>query len=252
MSSTTAAPAPPRGGAGDAPPAPDWRWQIGKALLFYAAFQGVAGPNGLLAWYQGKLPARQPATMQRSGEPSAANAPGQTPFSVPDPPKPFAAPNATTIALFGEHAPLDLYVFVTTEGAPTPDDITTQYSTLVPGSKGPRHAESIDFSDPDYAELLRDPVRESVLEPTTWSSSKPGKRVLAGARWRNVSLIDDKLSRHVDLSVAVPEAVRRANGSLWADIYATPMGIAPGNVKSTARVRKCACMAGTCAGQTMC
>ena len=238
-----ARPAPARGGVGsrDAPAGPDWKWQIGKAVFFYALFQGALGPNGLLAWYQGNLPSQKAAVQSSSSQgdgPSTTEA--QNPFSVP-----AAAPvskipsNASTTALFPEKSAIDFYVFVTTQGPPSSDDITTQFSKLVADAKGPRSVDLIDFNDAEYASLLQDPVREATTEPQLWSPSKPNTKVLAGVKWSGVALNDDLLSKKVSLTFDVPSEVQNANASLWAEIYATPAGMSPRIENSTARMRKC-------------
>jgi hypothetical protein len=218
---------------------PDWRWQIGKAVIFYAAFQGVLGPNGLVAWYKGNLPSQKATSpsIEKAASPESTTIQG--PFSVP-----AAAPvaripsNASTTALYGINSAIDFYVFVTTHEAPSPDDITTQFSTLVPGAKGPRSVDIIDFDDEEYATLLQDPVREAMSEPQIWSPSKEGK-VLAGVKWSNLPLNDDLLLKNVDLLFKVPSEVQSANASLWAEIYATPAGLSPKDQRTTARMRKC-------------
>lgn len=235
-------------GRGDAPAAgPDWKWQVGKMIVFYAAFQGVIGPNGLIAWYQGK------ATFQKQGEEAASlstvkstsdpqsmsDSTVQKPFSVPAGPVSKVPSNSSTVALFAQKSTIDFYVFITTQDAPTIDDLSTQFSTLVPGSKGPRSAKEIDFDNEDLASLLYDPVRDSSMEAKTWISSKKGSEsVLAGVKWTNIPLNDYSLSRSVDLSFHIPEQVQSANASLWAEIYACPTGTSPSSKRTTVRMRK--------------
>lgn len=204
----------------------DWKWQIGKAALFYFAFQGVAGPNGLVAWYTGKTSSpKGAAQFGNRGPLSSSNQQNtQSPFSVPNVAPPRIASNASTKALFRPDEKMDMYVFVTTARPPTIEDLSTQASTLVPNSKGPRSEGAID-----YPELLEGPV---------WKSSHDGDQVLAAARLQDVTLNDASLSRSIDLSVDVPLQVQNSNHSIWADVYACPKGIAPGNQRSCAKIRK--------------
>ncbi|UZJ55426.1 hypothetical protein CBS101457_004746 [Exobasidium rhododendri] len=240
--SSTGTPAPARSAA-EAPAAgPDWKWQVGKMLVFYLGFQAVVGPNGLLAWYQGKTQFQgdgiQPAPLRDGDSAPVGTASNQNPFSVPAASPPRVPSNATTTSLFGLQAPLDFYVFITAQGPPTEEELTTQFSSLVPDAQGPRVSNVIDFSDPDYASLLQDPLRKSLNEPILWSSSKKSNRVLAGVRWTNISMDDDNLMKNVDLTFDIPKDVQTANASLWAEIYATPMGSSPSNKRQTARMRK--------------
>lgn len=255
----TAGPPSVRGaaaGRGDAPPAgPDWKWQVGKMVLFYVAFQGVTGPNGLIAWYQGKASfqkqgvalnpsAVKPPTSGQQSTGSSSSSPAQNPFSVPAGPVSKVPSNSSTVALFDYKSAVDFYVFITTQDAPSMDDLTTQFSTLVPGSKGPRSAKEINFDDKELASLLQDPIRDSFNEAKIWTSSKDSDKILAGVKWSNVPLNDYSLSQSADLSVNIPKEVQSTNASLWAEIYATPTGMSPTNKKTTVRMRKCECKIG--------
>lgn len=243
-SAVPAAAARPGGGGAQhgQQPQQDWRWTVAKSVLLYFAMQGVMGPNGLVAWYQGKSGLQQQQQQHKAtpdSTPIPAQAGVQQPFAQPVQQLAEArVPSGTTAsALFDIDMPLDFYVFVTADGQPSSGDIATQVSRLVPGGRGARNLTNVDLSDADVASFIGLPNEPAGQGTETWSSPTATARVLGAVRWSNVTLKDNKLQRDADLTIKVPDNVKYENGSIWAEIFAGPMGHPP-NGPNVLRTRK--------------
>lgn len=219
-----------QGGAGEG--GTDWKWQVGKALLFYMGTQAIVGPNGLVAWYRGTSQVQNQQSPASAGVPPSSGAPGAQEklagFNQQQPVIGRVAPQMTTHALFEHLLPLDVYVFVSSSDAASHDDVATQFSSLVPHGKG-----AWSTPHPDYAELLEDPTREAL----TGAKVVQGPQGLPAIKWSNITLNDASLKRTAELMVKLPEDVKTSNASLWADIVVVPMGKPLGDRKSL-RMRK--------------
>ncbi|PWN98266.1 hypothetical protein FA09DRAFT_325458 [Tilletiopsis washingtonensis] len=211
--------APPGTGTARAD-APDWRLSLLKAAAVYLAFQGIAGPNGLIAAWQGKT-----SFQQKASPAAAASAPASAPpphvFSAPQPRGGAVGAGAATSkwsskAVAFPHprlapgAPLDVYLFLHEAGAPTAADLATQYSALVPhgsgawsglssSSSGSGSSEPLDLSASAYDALLRDPMHTAIYA----GSAAEGR--LPAVKWRNITIADWTLARDVDVTIELSE-----------------------------------------------
>lgn len=123
---------------------------------------------------------------------------------------------------FPRDVPLDLYIFLATSTPPTPEEIRTQYSSLV--EHGPKPEDEIisliDFSSPAYQRFWSNDGEKDISIQTAED--------LPAVKFTDVILGDDKsLERKLDLEFKVPESVQNRNGSIWAEMYLTLKGNNP-------------------------
>lgn len=204
--------------------------------------------NGLIAAWQGKTSFQQGDAAPAAASPASTQpAFGQPPATVV-PAAGKLSSKAVAFPLLGPGSALDVYLFLHEGAPPTPDDLATQYSTLVPHGRGAwgtlsgsSDADPLDLSAAAYDELLQDPLRDTAV-------FAGAKGVLPAARWRNVTIADWSLARDVDLTLQLSDNVRLHNGSIWADIFAVPADaplreLAARNSPATMRIRRRECFA---------
>lgn len=218
---------------------PDWKWQLARGLLIYLAIQAVIGPNGLVAWWQGKTQFQQQQGASQNTEAShIPTRPVHQPVAAP-PSK--LAKGVSSRPLYTQDTPLDFYVFLLSGPEPTSDDVASQQSSLVRNQASPLTI-NFDVHGKDFAALLSStPSQESVQDVQYWYPDRPTgqkEEVLGAIRWSGVTLNDYKLQRDAEVNIRVPEHVKTSNGSVWAEIFVSSVGMSLDDPQ-TLHMRKC-------------
>ncbi|TKY85707.1 hypothetical protein EX895_005247 [Sporisorium graminicola] len=223
----------------------DWKWTLARALIMYAGVNAVTNPKSPVAGYINKLFGREfvdPVASSASSM-SAASAVAPSPTagveggaSVPTnswvAPPAVKGPDNVAVPLWNDDVELDFYIYISSDTAPSAEMVKTQLSDLIPES-GLAHAPAIPFDA--FPDLLHDPLHEGMRHDAriVYSSSvgtKSGKQELkpmAAVKWSHIRLADLALSRDVDLVLPLDDAVRKHNGSVWADMVVTQQGVSP-------------------------
>lgn len=230
-----------RGGAGAGAQQPqpgrtDWKWTVARALLMYAGVNAVTNPKSPVVGYVNKLMGREAvgvasapdATTSVSIADAAATSlsSGQQANSVYTPPPAVKGPPNVAVPLWSDDAQLDFYLYISSAAPPTDDELRTQASDLIPDS-GLDKAPPIPFDA--FTDLLHDPLHDEMRARVVYASkrSSHGLSPMAAVKWSNIRLGDLALSRDVDLQLPLDEAVRKHNGSVWADMVVTQRGVSP-------------------------
>ena len=226
----------------------DWKWMIGRTLIFYFGAQALLGQGGIVSRFTGgnKQAAQSQDAMQGAAFPSqpsagasGANQAGQVPIpGIPAGSNAQKSKSGTLLpaTAMGQQfwptdAPVDFYVFLSQGPPASAKDVASQYSTLVPHGTGPEGATNgplIDFSA--YTSTLID---DGLQEPGSLVVTPQKGNQLPAIRWSRVDWSNSTLKHKVNLELDVSEDVRTRNGTIWADIYMTLRGVSPDPSSST-------------------
>ena len=220
--SATAAAAP---AAAPAQEGTDWKWTVARSLVVFFGIQAITSKDGLLSKFTGsksdvQAPVSDGAAFDSSSMGGQAPVAGRT---GPTPPQ--KQPQRGGAPGWPQGGVLDFYLFLTSGPPATPEELASQFSTLVPHGSGVGSVPSlVDWDAESYAISVLDSSKRDPSRPIV---AHQFKDTMQAVKWTDVDTGAKSFKRKLLLDVDIYPEIRISNHSMWAEIFVTRPGVSP-------------------------